>query len=60
MHAMRETPTRHCHLTDSIDLARDVEISRREIAEGKGIPPTQVMSEMEALINRLATREKKL
>ena len=59
MHAMRETPTHHCHLTNSIDLARDIEISRREIAEGKGIPHTQVMSEMEALINRLAAKKNK-
>ena len=57
---MREPPIRHCHLTNSIDLARDIEISRREIAEGKGIPHAQVMSEMDALINRLATREKRL
>ena len=59
MHAMRETPIRHCHLTDSIDLARDIEISRREIAEGKGIPHTQVMFEMDALINRLAAKKNK-
>ena len=57
---MREPPIRHCHLPDAIDLARDIEISRREIAEGKGIPHAQVMSEMDALINRLATREKRL
>ena len=57
---MLETPIRHCHLPDANDLARDIEISRREIAEGKGIPHTQVMSEMDTLINRLATREKRL
>ena len=57
---MRKTPIRHCHLTDSIDLAQDIKISRREIAEGKGIPHAQVMSEMDALINRLATGEKRL
>ena len=57
---MRKTPIRHCHLTDSIDLAQDIEISRREIAESKGIPHAQVMSEMDALINRLATRKKRL
>ena len=57
---MHDTPTRRFNLTSSIDLARDIEISRREIAEGKGIPHTQVMSEMDTLINRLATREKRL
>ena len=57
---MLETPIRNCHLPDANDLARDIEISRREIAEGKGIPHAQVMSEMDALINRLATREKRL
>ena len=57
---MLETPIRNCHLPDANDLARDIEISRREIAEGKGIPHAQIMSEMDALINRLATRGKRL
>ena len=57
---MLETPIRNCHLPDANDLARDIEISRREIAESKGIPHAQVMSEMDALISRLATREKRL
>jgi hypothetical protein len=60
MITMHDTPTRRFNLTRSIDLTKDIEISRREIAEGKGIPHTQVMSEMEELINRLATREEKL
>jgi len=45
-------------LMDSIDLAKDVEISRREIAEGKGIPHAQVMAEMDALIDRVAAKKK--
>ena len=45
-------------LMDSIELSRDIEISRREIAEGKGIPHAQVMSEMEALINRVSKQRK--
>ena len=53
-----ETPIQRRNLPDSIDLAQDIEISRREIAEGKGIPHAQVMSEMDALINRLATGER--
>ena len=55
-----ETPIQRQNLPDAIDLARDIEISRREIAEGKGIPHAQIMSEMDALINRLATRKKRL
>ena len=57
---MLETPIRNCHLPDANDLAQDIEISRREIAESKGIPHAQIMSEMDALINRLAAREKRL
>ena len=45
-------------LMDSIELSRDIEISRREIAEGKGIPHAQVMSEMEGLINRVSKQRK--
>ena len=45
-------------LMDSIELSRDIEISRREIAEGKGIPHAQVMAEMEALINRVSKQRK--
>ena len=56
---MREPPIRPCHLTSSIDLARDIEISRREIAEGKGIPHAQVMSEMDALIDRLDAKKRR-
>jgi len=43
------------NLMDSIELAADVEISRREIAEGKGIPHAQVMSEMKAAIAHAAS-----
>lgn len=45
-------------LMDSIELSRDIEISRREIAEGKGIPHAQVMAEMEDLINRVSKQRK--
>jgi len=45
-------------LMDSIELTRDIEISRREIAEGKGIPHAQVMAEMDALIDRVAAKRK--
>jgi hypothetical protein len=38
MITMPDTPTRRFNLTNSIDLTKDIEISRREIAEGKGIP----------------------
>lgn len=46
-------------LMDSIELAKDIEISRREIAEGKGIPHAQVMSEMDALIDRLDSQKRR-
>lgn len=36
---------------DREELSRDIEISRREFAEGKGIPHEQVMREMDALID---------
>ena len=60
MPAIHETPSRQYNLKDASELAQDIKISRLEIAEGKGIPHAQVMSEMDALINRLATREKRL
>ena len=34
-------------LFDQMDLSRDVEISRREFAEGKGIPSDEVFKEMD-------------
>ena len=43
---------------DRVNLSRDVEISRREFAEGKGIPHRQVMDEMrEMLLNLKQQRE---
>ena len=60
MPAIHETPSRQYNLKGASELAQDIKISRREIAEGKGIPHAQVMSEMDALINRLATGEKRL
>ena len=45
---------------DRVNLSRDVEISRREFAEGKGIPHKQVMDEMrEMLLNLKPQREVK-
>ena len=40
-------------LMDRIELSRDVEISRREFAEGKGIPHRQVMDEMRKMLLNL-------
>lgn len=37
-------------LFDSIELSRDIEISRREFEEGKGIPHEQVVRETDELI----------
>ncbi|MBQ7188929.1 MAG: type II toxin-antitoxin system Phd/YefM family antitoxin [Kiritimatiellae bacterium] len=37
-------------LFDRMELSRDIEISRREFAEGKGIPHEQVMREMDEMI----------
>jgi len=45
-------------LMDSIELTRDVEISRREISEGKGIPHAKVMAEMDALLARIGSTRK--
>ena len=38
------------NLFDRIELSRDIEISRREFAEGKGIPSDEVFREMDELI----------
>ena len=37
-------------LLDQIELSRDIDISRREFAEGKGIPSDEVFREMDELI----------
>lgn len=37
-------------LLDREELSRDIDISRREFAEGKGIPHEQVMQEMDNLV----------
>ena len=37
-------------LFDSMELSRDIEISRREFAEGKGIPSDKVFKEMDDMI----------
>ena len=38
---------------DRLNLSRDIEISRREFAEGKGIPHRQVMDEMREMLQNL-------
>ena len=40
------------NLFDRLELSRDIEISRREFAEGKGIPHEQVMRESREMIMR--------
>ena len=37
-------------LLDREELSHDIEVSRREFAEGKGIPHEQVMREMDEMI----------
>ena len=43
-------------LMDSIELSRDVEISRREFAEGKGIPHKEAMRQIDAHIKSLSAK----
>ena len=50
-----DAPIRHCRpsedtLLDQIELSRDIDISRREFAEGNGIPSEEVFREMDELI----------
>ena len=45
-------------LFDQIELSRDIEISRREFAEGKGIPSDEVFREMDELIKGWATEKR--
>ena len=40
------------------DLSRDIETSRREFAEGKGIPSDEVFREMDELIKGWATEKR--
>lgn len=42
---------------DQIELARDINISRREFAEGKGIPHEKVMRKMDELLERWKREE---
>ncbi len=46
-------------LFDRMELARDIDISRREFAEGKGIPHEQVMRESLEFLDRLAAERGK-
>ena len=47
------------NLFDGIELSRDVEISRREFAEGKGIPQEQVFRETREMLARWLEEDKK-
>lgn len=47
------------NLFDSIELSRDVEISRREFAEGKGISQEQVKRETREMLARWFEEDKK-
>ena len=47
------------NLFDRMELSRDIEISRREFAEGKRIPHEQVKRESLEFLNRLATKRKR-
>ena len=47
------------NLFDRIELSRDIEISRREFAEGKGIPHEQVMRETREMLDRWLEEDKK-
>ncbi len=46
------------NLFDRIELSRDIEISRREFAEGKGIPSDEVFREMDEMIHGWMRQEK--
>ena len=46
-------------LLDRVELSHDIEISRREFAEGKGIPHEQVMRESLAFLDILAAKQQK-
>ena len=44
------------NLMERIELSRDIATSRRELAEGKGIPHEQVLKEMDNLLADIASR----
>ena len=46
-------------LFDQLELSRDIEISRREFAEGKGIPHEQVMQETHEMLARWFEEDKR-
>ena len=46
-------------LFDQIELSRDIEISRREFAEGKGIPQEQIERETRAMLDRWFKEDKR-
>ena len=43
-------------LNDQIDLYNDINASRREFAEGKGIPAEEVFKNMQRRIKRIAAK----
>lgn len=47
-------------MLDREELSRDVDISRREFAEGKGIPHEEVMRESLVLLDRLAAQRQRI
>lgn len=57
-----DMPIRRCRpsehpLFDQIELSQDIEISRREFAEGKGIPSDEVFNRLhEKLLSMKAVR----
>ena len=59
-----DAPIRHCRpsedtLLDQIELLRDIDISRREFAEGKGIPHEQVVRETRAMLDCWIAEDRK-
>ena len=46
-------------LFDQIELSRDIEISRREFAKGKGIPQEQIERETRAMLDRWFKEDKR-
>ena len=59
-----DTPIRRCRpsedaLFDQIELSRDIEISRREFAEGKGIPQEQIDRDSLAFLDNLFKRRER-
>lgn len=62
-----DAPLRRCRPSEDVvslsecrdNLSRDIETSRREFAEGKGIPHEQVMRETRAMLARWVEEDKR-